>query len=147
MSKAKTPGFLGTVFLNRCPICRQGSLWKSSKLYSPKEVTSMHTECPKCKSNLQPEPGFYFGAAYVSYALTVALWVSVYVALTTFDAIGLIKFSIFDNLVTFIVTGVVTLVILTPPIYRLSRSIWASMFLDFDPEKAEKVAEKESDVA
>jgi uncharacterized protein (DUF983 family) len=141
---SKSPSFLAAVILNRCPICREGSLWKSNKLYNPSDLTKMHENCPACKSKLQPEPGFYFGAAYVSYGLTVALWVAVYVALFTFDAIGLIEFALFENITTFLITGVISLLLLTPPIYRLSRSIWASMFLKFDPEKAEKAAKKQA---
>ena len=50
------------------------------------------------------EPGFYFGASYVSYALTVALWVAVVVALLTFDAIGLIEYGFLTHPVTFLGT-------------------------------------------
>ena len=40
------------------------------------------------REDFEREPGFYFGAAYVSYALTVALWVAVLVAMMAFDAWG-----------------------------------------------------------
>lgn len=36
----------------------------------------MHANCPVCGVSLTPEPGFYFGALYVSYAFTVALMVA-----------------------------------------------------------------------
>ncbi|MEZ7941814.1 MAG: hypothetical protein QMB45_09420, partial [Flavobacteriales bacterium] len=75
--------------------------------------------------------GFYFGASYVSYGLTVAIWVAVYVALITFNAIGLISYTFSDNPWTFLIIGVVTLLILLPAIFRLSRSLWISMFVKF----------------
>ena len=40
------------------------------------------------QEDFEREPGFYFGAAYVSYALTVALWIALLVALMCFDTWG-----------------------------------------------------------
>ncbi|MGK7390433.1 MAG: DUF983 domain-containing protein [Candidatus Cyclobacteriaceae bacterium M2_1C_046] len=34
----------------------------------------MNDQCPVCHQTFHPEPGFYFGAMYVSYAFSVA-WV------------------------------------------------------------------------
>jgi hypothetical protein len=48
--------------------------------------------------------------------------------LLTFDAWGLITFSFFTHVGTFLTTGIALLVLLLPLIYRLSRSIWVSMF-------------------
>lgn len=98
----------------------------------------MPASCPVCSEDFKREPGFYFGAAYVSYALTVALWVAVLVALFTFDALGLISYSFFENPLTFLISGIVSLVVLLPLLYRLSRSIWISMFVSYDPEKGKK---------
>lgn len=33
----------------------------------------MPDHCPECGLSFMPEPGFYYGAMYVSYALTIAL--------------------------------------------------------------------------
>ncbi len=76
------------------------------------------------------EPGFYFGASYVSYALTVALWVAVVVALLTFDAIGLIEYGFLTHPVTFLGTGITLLLLLVPIIFRVSRSIWLAVFIE-----------------
>ena len=92
----------------------------------------MHHSCAECGEDFEREPGFYFGAAYVSYALTVALWVAVLVALNCFDAWGYIEFGMFTHPGTFLWTGIGLLVALLPLIYRLSRSIWISMFTKSD---------------
>jgi hypothetical protein len=34
----------------------------------------MNPSCAKCEASFEPEPGFYFGALYVSYAFTVGLF-------------------------------------------------------------------------
>jgi len=43
-------------------------------LYLP-GFLKMHPACPVCGQNFMPEPGFYFGAMYFSYAINVALMV------------------------------------------------------------------------
>lgn len=97
----------------------------------------MHKTCPNCGERFEPEPGFYFGAAYVSYALTVALWVAYYVALITFESLGMFSWSFEEDAMAFIVGGVVLLVVLLPLIYRFSRSIWINLFVKYREDAAE----------
>ena len=117
---------------NRCPACREGRQFRVRNPYRPKTINDMHPACPVCGADFTREPGFYFGAAYVSYALTVALWVAVWVALLTFGALGWITFTgFFDQPEVFLISGVVTLLLLLPLVQRLSRSIWIHFFLRF----------------
>ncbi len=44
----------------------------------------MNPNCTQCKAPFTPEPGFYFGALFVSYAFNVALLVAVSVVLYFF---------------------------------------------------------------
>ena len=120
---------ISAMLTHSCPVCRQSSIFKNPAIYTFVELGSMHTECPQCKTNLVPETGFYFGAAYVSWGLTVALWVSVLVALKIFDAIGLIEFGFLTHPITFLTTGAVATILVFPYLFRLSRSIWAHMFI------------------
>ncbi len=113
---------------NRCPKCGQGDLFVHGNAYNLKHTAKMHAACPSCGEDLEREPGFYFGAAYVSYALTVALWIALLVALKCFDAWGWMEFGMFTHPGTFLLTGTTLLVVLLPLIYRLSRSIWIAMF-------------------
>lgn len=87
----------------------------------------MNKVCPVCQEDFKREPGFYFGAAYVSYALTVALWVAVLAALTTFDAMGWIEFGFYTHVSTFLTTGIAVLLVLLPALYRFSRTLWLHM--------------------
>lgn len=41
----------------------------------------MNSVCSHCQSTFEPEPGFYFGAMFVSYALSVVLFVAIGVSL------------------------------------------------------------------
>ena len=64
--------------------------------------------------------------------MTVALWVAVLVALYTFGALGWIEFTgMFDQPETFLYSGVAALLVLLPPIQRLSRSLWIHIFVRF----------------
>jgi len=68
------------VWQGKCPHCRQGSIFK----YPLSRVTrfgEMNEECPNCGTSFMPEPGFYFGALYVSYAFTIALFVGLWLVL------------------------------------------------------------------
>ncbi|MEM9719657.1 MAG: DUF983 domain-containing protein [Bacteroidota bacterium] len=80
----------------------------------------MHKKCPVCGQDFIIEPGFYFGAAYVSYAINVAILITI-----TVLNIFVIKLSISTALWTFIPL----ILLATPPIYRLSRSIWIHIFV------------------
>jgi len=123
-------GAIGAMLTHQCPVCREASIYKNPSVYTFVEIGAMHKECPHCHINLVPETGFYFGAAYVSWALTVALWVSVLVALKVFDALGWIEFGFLTHPVTFLSSGMIATLILFPYLFRLSRSIWAFMFIN-----------------
>jgi len=107
----------------------------------------MHQKCSNCGEPFQREPGFYYGAAYVSYALTIALWVAVLVALIVFDAVGLISFSFMENPILFLSIGIGLLLALLPVLYRLSRAIWINIFVKYRDDAIEfnknRMAEKE----
>ena len=113
----------------KCPQCHSGDLFVERNACRLKRMADMNSKCTVCDEDFQREPGFYFGAAYVSYALTVALWVAVLVALTTFDAVGLIEFGFYTHVVTFLTVGITCLLVLLPLIYRISRSIWIRLFV------------------
>ena len=115
-----------------CPRCQEGKLFVTSSAYT-KGMAEMNKQCQNCGEPFEKEPGFYYGAAYVSYGLTIALWVALIVALITFDAIGLISFSFTENPILFLSLGIILLLVLLPLLYRLSRSIWINFFVKYHP--------------
>jgi hypothetical protein len=121
---------LYSIFTFTCPRCHVGKLFLNPAAYSTK-MAAMHKTCSHCGQRFEPEPGFYFGAAYVSYALTIALWVAWYVALITFEALGFFTWTFAEDVLKFLIGGIVLLILLLPPIYRLSRSIWINMFVSY----------------
>lgn len=113
----------------KCPQCREGNLFENQNAYVLKKTTVMHSACPRCGEDFQREPGFYFGAAYVSYALSVALWIAILVALSVFNAIDWIEFGFYTHVGMFLSVGITSLILLLPLIYRWSRTIWLGMFV------------------
>lgn len=89
----------------------------------------MHDHCPHCHQNLAPEPGFYYGAMFLSYILTAWFCLG-FVALIHWG-LGLGLFQSFALLI--LVTG-----ILFVWFFRISRSIWIHIVVKFDPKAGRK---------
>ena len=54
--------------------------------FSYRKLTVIHSRCAVCGAELVPEPGFYDGAMYISYAFSVALMVTSLVAINVLVA-------------------------------------------------------------
>ena len=48
-------------------------MFQTKSSYQLKTFMKMYEKCPVCEQRMEIEVGFYYGTAYVSYALTVAL--------------------------------------------------------------------------
>ncbi len=64
----------------RCPRCHEGRLFTSST-YNLTKFADMPEVCAVCGQATEPEPGFYFGAMFVSYAFSVVIFALTAVAL------------------------------------------------------------------
>ncbi len=129
--KAK-PSYVLSVFGNKCPRCRQGYIFQSRNPYEFKgsRYIKMEKNCPVCGQPTEIEVGFYYGTSYVSYALTVAFSVTTFVAWWV-----LIGFSIDDNRIFYwLALNAAMLVLLQPIFMRLSRTLWLSWFVKYDPD-------------
>lgn len=134
------PPYILSVLACHCPRCRQGYIFKTKNAYSLKQSNyiKMHDKCPVCGQRTEIEVGFYYGTAYVSYALTVAFSVATFVAWWI-----LIGFSIDDNRI-FWWLGINSflMIFLQPVFMRISRSLWLSWFVKYDADWAKRPAEE-----
>ncbi len=131
-AEKNNPGYVLSVLGNRCPRCREGNLFKSPNPYALKhsEYIKMHHKCPVCGQHTEIEVGFYYGTSYVSYALTVAFSVAMFVAWWV-----LLGISIYDNsLFWYLGVNSLLLLLLQPVFMRLSRTLWLSWFVKYDPD-------------
>jgi hypothetical protein len=100
-------------------------LFKTTNPYDLKHIAEMHPTCPHCGHSNRVEPGFYFGAAYVSYILMVGLLcclITVYY---------LVYGEIFEHFwrLMFMATGFA--LVLTPVVFRYSRVIFLYICVPF----------------
>ena len=102
----------------KCPQCRQGDMFVYS-LTRLSKFNQMNARCPHCQVGLEPEPGFYQGAMYVGYALTVAVTALVFVIVFLLDI---------TSMWTPAVWVIATMVLLVPVNYRYSRVLYLYMF-------------------
>ena len=69
----------------KCPKCREGNMFPVSP-FSYRKLTVINSSCPVCEASFIPEPGFYDGAMYISYAFSVALMFTSLVAINVLVA-------------------------------------------------------------
>lgn len=84
----------------------------------------MDNTCKVCGGSFMPETGFYFGAMFISYAINVAIMVTLWVAI---EVISSGKWPLSCYLVGIIVPSV----LLVPLTFRLARLIWINIFVKF----------------
>lgn len=139
---AKKRFYLTAVLSNRCPRCREGKLFVKDSAYQKNSV-QMHEHCPVCGQPTEIEVGFYYGTGYVSYALSIALLVATFVAWKVF--IG-VTFSVNDNRIFYwMATAFAILLVMQPVLMRLSRILWLSWFVKYDPKWKEHPLKKQVD--
>ncbi|WP_026464433.1 DUF983 domain-containing protein [Adhaeribacter aquaticus] len=119
----RTRSFLYGILHVKCPKCREGNMFPEETLYTT-SFADMHETCPNCQQNLEQEPGFYYGAMYVSFAFNVGIFL-----------ISLFLLSLFVEEITLpLMAGVVISVVVgfLPIIFRLSRAIWINIFIRYE---------------
>jgi len=123
------PNIVLSVLQNNCPRCRRGKLYKYRNTYNLKNFMVMNEHCPVCGQVLDMEPGFYYGTNMVSYTLAVLI------SIATFFLWWLtIGFSLSDSrFFWWLGANAVFLVLLQPPLMRISRTIWIYFFVPYSP--------------
>lgn len=106
---------LYAVFKARCPQCRRGPIFAGS-LYGFNIQRTLH-HCPVCELRYEVEPGYFYAAMYVSYAMNMAEMIAMGLATYHFSG-GRLDF---DSLWLYV--GVIFLgsLLLSPFNYRYSR--------------------------
>ncbi|WP_209330271.1 DUF983 domain-containing protein [Lunatimonas salinarum] len=111
----EVPGLTSALIGCKCPRCRRGGLFPVP-VYSFLKLTVVNKQCAVCGEEFAPEPDFFYGAMYISYALSVALFISIMVALNV----------LFEDpaLMLYIGSVVVFNVLLLPLMLRYSKVLY-----------------------
>jgi uncharacterized protein (DUF983 family) len=103
----------------KCPRCREGDIFKYQLRENIFKFGTMNKTCAVCMASFEPEPGFYYGAMFVSYALSVGIFI----------AVGVPLYLLFDpsDTVYVIVIGIAAL-LFVPFSFRYSRVLFLYWF-------------------
>jgi uncharacterized protein (DUF983 family) len=118
---------LYSILFNKCPHCQEGDFFENKQIFNLKQFDKIHKRCSVCGENFEPEPGFYTGAMYISYAFNVAFIVTTFVIFVGFVDVDPVK------LLYYVVP---CLVIFTTIFFRLARRIWINFFVDYNADEA-----------
>ena len=96
------------VFKQLCPRCREGRVFRGR--------LAMNETCPVCGLRFEREPGYFTGAMYFSYALSIPV----------LGVLILIGYLLFPNLRIEITILLATVAYLpfVPMVFRYSRVLW-----------------------
>ena len=73
---------LYSIINTKCPRCHEGDMFPKGTLYNPRKFSVMNEKCSCCGQFFEPEPGYYYGAMFVSYAFSTAIFIAVWIALS-----------------------------------------------------------------
>lgn len=113
---------LYSVLNNKCPHCHKGNFFETNNPYNLHKFTVMNNRCTICNEDFRREPGYYFGATYVSYSLTVGFGIVLFIMLCVILNIDAIAYLIIFSTL---------LVLLLPLFYRYARLIWINFFVSY----------------
>lgn len=108
---------------NKCPRCRQGNMYEEPFSFSA--PLAMKTKCEYCNQKMEPEPGYYYGAMFISYAISTFILLPLALLLVfKFD------WSVEGAMAMVIFIGI----LLFYKILRGSRSLWIHLMVKYAPE-------------
>lgn len=107
---------LYNILKNRCPNCHIGPVFADKSFFFSLGFPKMHSHCSHCHVKFEKEPGYFFGAMFVNYGLTVGEGISTYLLASLFFE------EAFDQRILVSIASVILL--LTFFNIRFSRMLW-----------------------
>jgi len=117
-----------SIFNNKCPRCQKGDFFTNRSPLKFKNNLKIYDNCPNCNLKYMIEPSFFYGAMYVSYALTIAFSVAVFIICQLLNL----------DLTTSFIAIIAVLILMTPITMRLSRLIYINIFVSYSKEAKNK---------
>ncbi len=125
---------LRSIWQQLCPRCREGRIYRTSLW---RGYLSMYDRCPHCGLKYEREPGYFLGAMYFSYLLSILP--GLVIVLLIWRVTGW-PFN------TVMVCAFVAYLPIVPAVTRWARVLWMYVDQHFDPDigsRAEDVRERE----
>lgn len=124
------PSKLYSIFTSKCPQCRKGEFFKEKLSFNILKATQTRSHCPNCNLKYMREPSFFYGAMYVGYGLNVAVAIAIYIVSTLIFSLTMKESIITISIGSFL---------FAPWSLRLSRIIWISIFVKYQPDPTKRV--------
>ena len=115
----------------KCPNCQEGDFFEGSIFRA-----DVKEKCNECGFKYSIEPGFYQGSYYVVYALSVAVFVTIWTSISLFFP----KTGWNATLIAILVG----LFVAAPFMYPLSKIIWANFFFKYKQYSAKNKSDNET---
>ena len=111
---------------HKCAECHRGDMFPTGA-FSFKRPFDMYERCPKCNANFYPEPGFYYGAMFMSYIFSAFFCLGFVILLHWVLDVSLVGsfFWLMAVVGVFFVWW-----------FRFSRAFWLNLIVGYRPEKA-----------
>ncbi len=137
MSKAKAKerperSLLSSIWHMKCPRCREGDLFLTPT-FSYQKLTEMPDKCPTCGQKYMPEPGFWYGAMFISYIWTA--WACLF-----FLGGGILLLGMSINNAFMLLIAICAILFFW--VFRISRSIWFHIAVKYDSMAKVKFKQK-----
>ncbi|MBK8054581.1 MAG: DUF983 domain-containing protein [Saprospiraceae bacterium] len=123
--------FLSNALLKKCPRCQEGDLF--IKPFEFTKPLNMPEKCPVCHQKFEPEPGFYYGAMFLSYIFSAFFFLGIV-------GVCLIVFKLSLNLSMVVVLLIASLTYFF--FLRMSRSLWINILVKYDADAKLTKSEK-----
>ena len=116
---------VSSIWNYKCPKCRKGDLFVAP--FDFKNPLNMHEKCSHCGQLFEPEPGYYFGAMFISYIWTAFMCPAIVgfcMLVLDWSLEGAFAFLIFIAALSYFF------------VMRISRSMYIHLDIRYDKEKA-----------
>lgn len=123
MPPAPKSSTLASILRQRCPRCREGSIFRYSIF---RGLPKMYESCAVCGLKFEREPGYFLGAMYISYGLALITIALIAVGLWAGTGWPITKAAIW---------AVGLFLPLAPTLTLLARVLWIYLDQSFDPQR------------
>ncbi|TPN82999.1 DUF983 domain-containing protein [Aquimarina algicola] len=108
------------ILKGKCSKCGKGDIFEKRSGISILGLPKMNYKCtnPECRHKFLIEPGYFYGAMYVSYGLTVAEGIAIYLISSIF---------ISNPVYSFIIIAI-SAILLSTTNYKYARILWIYLF-------------------
>jgi len=117
---------LVSIFKYRCPRCRKHGMFREP--FQIKDPLGMHENCPICDQSFEPEPGFYYGAMFLSYSI----YSLILLPTAFFFGFGLGWRTLYVMMMVILIG-----LLLYIKVLRISRAVWIHIIVRYEPQDNE----------